>query len=254
MIKRDKIVKFCDEYLKVDTFTDYCYNGLQIEGKEDISKIVTGVSLSRQFIEKAIDEKADMIIVHHGLFKNQLGDPPRIIGIFKERIKLLIEHDINLCGYHLPLDAHPEIGNNISLARLLELTNLEHLISPYYGEIGYIGDLNKDMKFIDFVEYVDKTLHTKSFIIAAGNEWVKKIGIISGGSAIEYSEAYMQGADTYITGEIKENVVREVEETGMNFINAGHYNTEKLGVQNLGKLLSKKFNVEMRFIDIPCEI
>jgi len=254
MIKRDKIVKFCDEYLKVDTFTDYCYNGLQIEGKEYISKIVTGVSLSRQFIEKAIDEKADMIIVHHGLFKNQLGDPPRIIGIFKERIKLLIEHDINLCGYHLPLDAHPEIGNNISLARLLELTNLEHLISPYYGEIGYIGDLNKDMKFIDFVEYVDKTLHTKSFIIAAGNEWVKKIGIISGGSAIEYSEAYMQGADTYITGEIKENVVREVEETGMNFINAGHYNTEKLGVQNLGKLLSKKFNVEMRFIDIPCEI
>jgi len=254
MIKRDKIVKFCNEYLKADTFTDYCYNGLQIEGKEDISKIVTGVSLSRQFIEKAIDEKADMIIVHHGLFKNQLGDPPRIIGIFKERIKLLIERDINLCGYHLPLDAHPEIGNNISLARLLELTNLEHLISPYYGEIGYIGDLNKDMKFIDFVEYVDKTLHTKSFIIAVGNEWVKKIGIISGGSAIEYSEAYMQGADTYITGEIKENVVREVEETGMNFINAGHYNTEKLGVQNLGKLLSKKFNVEMRFIDIPCEI
>ena len=254
MIKRDKIVKFCNEYLKADTFTDYCYNGLQIEGKEDISKIVTGVSLSRQFIEKAIAEQADMIIVHHGLFKNQLGDPPRIIGIFKERIKLLIEHDINLCGYHLPLDAHPEIGNNISLARLLELTNLEHLISPYYGEIGYIGDLNKDMKFIDFVEYVDKTLHTKSFIIAVGNEWVKKIGIISGGSAIEYSEAYMQGADTYITGEIKENVVREVEETGMNFINAGHYNTEKLGVQNLGKLLSKKFNVEMRFIDIPCEI
>jgi len=254
MIKRDKIVKFCNEYLNADTFTDYCYNGLQIEGKENISKIVTGVSLSRQFIERAIDAKADMIIVHHGLFKSQLGDPPRIIGIFKERIKLLIEHDINLCGYHLPLDAHPEIGNNISLARLLELTNLKHLISPYYGEIGYIGNLNKDMKFIHFVEFVEKKLHTKSFTIAAGNEWVKKIGIISGGSAIEYSEAYMQGADTYITGEIKENVVREVEETGMNFINAGHYNTEKLGVKNLGKLISDNFNIEMKFIDIPCNI
>ncbi len=254
MIKREKIVKFCNEYLKVDTFKDYCYNGLQIEGKEDISKIVTGVSLSRQFIEKAIEEKADMIVVHHGLFKNQLGDPPRIIGIFKNRIKLLMQHDINLCGYHLPLDAHPEIGNNISLARLLKLINLEHLISPYYGEIGYIGDMKVEMKFIDFISYVNKMLHTQSFIIAAGHEWVKKVGIISGGSAIEYSEAFAQGADTFITGEIKENIVREVEETGMNFINAGHYNTEKLGIQNLGKLVSEKFNIQMKFIDIPCEV
>jgi dinuclear metal center YbgI/SA1388 family protein len=254
MIKRDKIVNFCNDYLKADTFTDYCYNGLQIEGKDDISKIVTGVSLSRQFIERAIEEKADMIIVHHGLFKNQLGDPPRIIGIFKERIKLLMQHDINLCGYHLPLDAHPEIGNNISLARLLKLINLEHLISPYYGEIGYIGEMKDEMKLSDFVAYVDKMLKTQSFTIAAGHEWIKKVGIISGGSAIEYSEAFEQGADTFITGEIKENIVREVEEIGMNYINAGHYNTEKLGIQNLGKLVSEKFNIEMKFIDIPCEV
>ncbi len=254
MVKRNEIVEFCNEYLKADTFNDYCHNGLQIEGRENISKIVIGVSLSRQFIEKAIDEEADMIIVHHGLFKNQLGDPPRIVGIFKERIKLLMEHDINLCGYHLPLDAHPEIGNNISLARLLELRNLEHLNSPYYGEIGYIGDLKENMKFIDFVAYVNTMLNTQSYILAAGHELVKKVGIISGGSSIEYSEAYKQGADTFITGDIKENIVREVEEIGMNFINAGHYNTEKLGIQNLGKLVSERFNVEMKFIDIPCEV
>ena len=254
MVKRNEIVKFCNEYLKADTFNDYCHNGLQIEGRENISKIVIGVSLSRQFIEKAIDEEADMIIVHHGLFKNQLGDPPRIVGIFKERIKLLMEHDINLCGYHLPLDAHPEIGNNISLARLLELRNLEHLNSPYYGEIGYIGDLKENMKFIDFLAYVNTMLNTQSYILAAGHELVKKVGIISGGSSIEYSEAYKQGADTFITGDIKENIVREVEEIGMNFINAGHYNTEKLGIQNLGKLVSERFNVEMKFIDIPCEV
>jgi len=254
MVKRNEIVEFCNEYLKADTFNDYCHNGLQIEGRENISKIVIGVSLSRQFIEKAIDEKADMIIVHHGLFKSQLGDPPRIVGIFKNRIKLLIEHDINLCGYHLPLDAHPEIGNNISLARLLELRNLEHLNSPYYGEIGYIGDLKENMKFIDFLAYVNTMLNTQSYILAAGHELVKKVGIISGGSSIEYSEAYKQGADTFITGDIKENIVREVEEIGMNFINAGHYNTEKLGIQNLGKLVSERFNVEMKFIDIPCEV
>ncbi len=254
MTNRNDIVKFCNEYLKADTFNDYCYNGLQIEGKEDISKIVTGVSLSKQFIKKAIDEKADMIIVHHGLFKNQLGDPPRIIGIFRDRIKLLLEHNINLCGYHLPLDAHPEIGNNISLARLLELHNIERLNSPFYGDIGYIGDLKKEMKFIEFVAYVDKMLNTNSYILAAGNEFVKKVGIISGGSSIEYSEAYGQGADTFIAGDIKENVVREVEEIGMNFINAGHYNTEKLGVQNLGKLVSETFKIWTKFIDVPCEI
>ena len=254
MVKRNEIVKFCNEYLKADIFSDYCYNGLQIEGRENISKIVTGVSLSRQFIKKAINENADMIIVHHGLFKNQLGDPPRIIGIFRDRIKLILENDINLCGYHLPLDAHSEIGNNISLARLLGLRHIERLNSPYYGEIGYIGDLKKKMKFIEFVAYVDKMLNTNSYILAAGHEFVKKIGIISGGSSIEYSEAYEQGADTFLAGDIKENIVREIEEIGMNFINAGHYNTEKLGVQNLGKLISDTFNIETEFIDIPCEI
>ncbi|MDP8226793.1 MAG: Nif3-like dinuclear metal center hexameric protein [Candidatus Celaenobacter polaris] len=254
MVKRNEIVEFCNEYLKADTFNDYCYNGLQIEGKENISKIVTGVSLSRQFIKKAIDEKADMIIVHHGLFKNQLGDPPRIIGIFRQRIKLILENNINLCGYHLPLDAHPEIGNNISLARLLELQNIERLNSPYYGEIGYIGEIKQKMKFEDFKKYIDKVIDTNSYILAAGHKFVKKVGIISGGSSIDYSIAFEKGADTFVTGDIKENVVREVEEIGMNFINAGHYNTEKLGVQNIGKLVSETFSLETKFIDIPCDV
>jgi len=254
MVKRNEIVEFCNEYLKADTFKDYCHNGLQIEGRENISKIITGVSLSKQFINKAIDENADMIIVHHGLFKNQLGDPPRIIGIFKDRIKILLEHDINLCGYHLPLDANPEIGNNISLARLLELHNIERLNSPFYGEIGYIGDLKKEMKFTEFVAYVDKMLNTNSYILATGHEFVKTIGIISGGSSIEYSSAFEKGADTFISGDIKENIVREIEEIGMNFINAGHYNTEKLGIQNLGKLISETFSLNVKFIDVPCSV
>ena len=254
MANRNKIIEFCNEYLKADTFNDYCYNGLQIEGREDISKIVTGVSLSKQFIKKAIDEKADMIIVHHGLFKNQLGDPPRIIGIFRDRIKLLLEHNINLCGYHLPLDAHPEIGNNISLARLLELQDIECLNSPFYGDIGYVGDVKDQITFAEFIKLIDNKLDTHSYIIAAGHEFVKKVGIISGGSSVEYSSAFEKGADTFISGDIKENVVREVEEIGMNFINAGHYNTEKLGVQNLGKLVSETFNINTKFVDIPCKI
>lgn len=254
MNNRDEIVQFCNDYLQVDKFTDFCYNGLQIEGKENVSKLVTGVSLSRQFIEKAIKEKADMLMVHHGLFKNQLGDPPRIIGIFKDRIKLIMEHNINLCGYHLPLDAHPEIGNNISLAHILELQDLERLVSPYYGEIGYTGNVEEAIDIDDFIQYVDSKLHTHSYAISAGNQKVKKVGIISGGSSQDYSIAYKNGADTFITGDIKENIVREVEEIGMNFVNGGHYNTEKLGIKNLGSLLAEKFKIKLIFIDIPCEI
>ncbi|MBN2017209.1 MAG: Nif3-like dinuclear metal center hexameric protein [Candidatus Cloacimonetes bacterium] len=254
MVKRDDIVQFCNECLQADTFKDYCYNGLQIEGKKEIESIVIGVSLSRRFIEKAIEENTDMIIVHHGLFKSQLGDPPRIAGIFRERIKLILDNDINLCGYHLPLDAHPEIGNNISLARLFELQNIETLHSPYYGEIGYIGELQNSMKFIDFVEFVDHKLHTNSYFLAAGPSVVSRIGIVSGGGSLEYSGALEKKADTFLTGEIRENIVREVEEYHINFINAGHYNTEKLGIKNLGTLLSEKYGIRIKFIDIPCSI
>ncbi|HEX37560.1 MAG TPA: Nif3-like dinuclear metal center hexameric protein [Candidatus Cloacimonetes bacterium] len=254
MVKRNEIVAFCNNYLEVEKFKDYCYNGLQIEGIEDISKIVTGVSLSKRLIDEAILENAEMLIVHHGLFKNQLGDPPRIVGIFKERIKLIIENGINLCGYHLPLDAHNEIGNNIELCRRLELLDIERLASPYYGDIGYVGLLKIPSPIEDFVLYVDKKLGTKSFVIAAGETTVRKVGVISGGSSSDYGEAFRMGADTFITGDIKENIVREVEELGINFINAGHYNTEKFGIRKLGALLKEEFDIPTKFIDIPNEI
>ncbi len=247
-IERQKIIKFCEDYLKVKDFEDYCINGLQVEGKEKISKIITGVSLSQRLIQEAINKKADMIMVHHGIFVNPIGSPPSIKGYTKGRLKMLLENNINLCGFHLPLDAHPEIGNNISLCKLLGVKKAK----PF--DVGYIGELEKEKDFRKFVSEVNQKLNIDALVIQAGPKKIKKIGIISGGASPEFVSAKEQGADTYICGDIREGVVRAIEESEINFINAGHYNTEKLGIQNLGKLVAKKFKVDVEFVDIPCEV
>ena len=248
-MERDKIVKFCEEYLKVKNFTDFCHNGLQVEGAAEITKIITGVTLSQKLIEAAIAEKAQMIIVHHGLFVKYLGDNPEIKGVWRNRLKMLLANDINLVGFHLPLDAHPEIGNNITICKLLGITlNTE----PF--DVGFIGELKKEIDFNNFVKLVDEKLNTKSYTINAGPKLIKKIGVISGGSSPDVHEIAAWGADTFLAGDIREQIVRAVEELNINFINAGHYNTETFGIKNLGDLLAKKFDLDVEFIDVPCEI
>lgn len=246
--KRDKIIEFCDEYLKVKDFEDGCFNGLQVEGKEDTSKIVTGVSLSKTLIEKALEKQADMIMVHHGFFKSDVPSPLKITGYRRGRLKMLLENDINLAGYHLPLDAHPLIGNNISLAKMLGLVKNK----PF--SIGFIGELPKEMDFEKFRKKVEEQLCTHSFVIKAGKKKVKKVGIISGGASSYFEEAHLVGADVFLTGDIWEEVVRKVEEVEMNYISVGHYNTEKDGIRNLGNMVAKKFKIEVEFVDVPNEV
>lgn len=247
-VNRNKIVKFCEEYLKVSDFKDYCVNGMQVEGKADVKKIVTGVSLSQKLVEKAIAKKADMIIVHHGLFVNPIGTPPQIKGFTKARLKLLLENDISLLGFHLPLDAHPVLGNNISLCKLFGIKKTKAF------SVGFYGELQSPVSFKKFADTVSEKLNSKVIAINEGIEKVKKIGVISGGASPHLSEAYEIGIDTFVCGDIREDTVRAIEELKMNFINAGHYNTEKLGVQNLGKLIAKKFKIEVEFVDIPCDV
>lgn len=246
--KRNEIVKFCQEILKVKDFQDYCHNGLQVEGKEQVKKIITAVSFSKKLMEKAIEKKADMLIVHHGIFGDQIGNPPVIKGIMKERIKLLLTHDISLLGFHLPLDAQSEFGNNISLCKLLGIRN------PKPFDVGFIGTLSRPITFKDFVKMVNEKLATRSYIISAGPEKVRSVAVVSGGSSPDALSAAEMGADTFVSGDVRESIVRAVEEAGINLINAGHYNTEKLGVQNLGQKVAKKFKVEVEFVDIPNEI
>lgn len=247
-VETKKIIKYLEDYLKVKDFEDYCKNGLQVEGAPKINKIITGVSLSQKLIKEAIKKKAKMIIVHHGIFKDLVSSPPVIKGVFKDRLKLILENNINFVGFHLPLDAHSKIGNNASLCNILGVKN----IKPF--DVGFIGNLGKEIDFNDFVNIVDNKLRTKSYIISAGSKKVKRVGIISGASSPDFEQAKELGADTFISGDVRESVVRAVEEVGINFINAGHYNTEKMGIQNLGSLIAKKFDVKVEFVDIPNEI
>ena len=244
-IEVKEIIKYLEDYLKVKDFDDSCANGLQIEGAPRVNKIVSGVSLSRKLIETAIKKKAKMIMVHHGVFNKNLPSPFQLKGVVRNRLKLLLENNINLAGFHLPLDAHPVIGNNAGLCELLGIKN----IKPFY--VGFVGDLAEPMKFSDFVELVNKKPETKSYAISAGHKIIKRVGIVSGGASREFVKAKEEGADTYMCGDICESVVRDVEEAQINYINAGHYNTEKLGIQNLGDLVAKKFGVKVEFIDVP---
>jgi len=246
---RNKIVKFCEEYLKVKDFKDFCHNGLQVEGAADVTKIITGVTISQKLIEAAISKKAQMIMVHHGLFVKYLGDMPEIKGVWRNRLKMLLANDINLVGFHLPLDAQPEIGNNISICRLLGITaNVQPI------DVGFIGELPKPMAFTDFVSLVKEKINPQVNALNGGNNMVKKIGVISGGASPDIHLIAEAGADTFLAGDIRESVVRPIEELQMNFINAGHYNTETFGIKNLGELVAKEFGVEVEFVDIPCEI
>ncbi|MEA1963318.1 MAG: Nif3-like dinuclear metal center hexameric protein [Patescibacteria group bacterium] len=249
-----KIIKYCEDYLDVDKFNDGCFNGLQVEGAKKIDKIIVGVSWSEKLIKEAIKKKARLIIVHHGIFKNDFGNKLQLKGFTKNRIKFLLENDINLAGFHLPLDAHRAIGNNISLIKLLKLKKTDVIDCPDYGEIGFIGEYKEAMKFEDFYNLVCDELETQPYVIPAGKKNVKRVGIISGGASPNFKEAAELGADTYICGDAREEVVRAVEETGINFINAGHYNTEKIGIQNLGKLIAKKFKIKVEFVDVPCDV
>jgi len=247
-VKRDKLIAFCDEYLKVADFEDKCFNGLQVEGKEDVAKIVTGVSLSKKLIEEALKLQADMIMVHHGFFSSEFPAPLHLTGYRRNRLKMILANDLNVAGYHLPLDAHPVIGDNISLCKKFGVKKTR----PF--SVGFIGELDREIDFERFRTLVEKQLCTQSFAMAGGKKKVKKVAVISGGDSPDLEPAALAGADVFVTGDVREDTVRRIEEVGIGFINAGHYNTEKEGIRNLGELVAKKFKIEAKFVDVPNDI
>ena len=248
-MNRDKIVSFCEQLLKPDKFKDGCYNGLQVEGSSNIKKICVGVTLTEQFIEEAIERKAQMLIVHHGFFKgdDNLGFL-RITNTRKKRLKLILENDLNVIGFHLPLDAHAQLGNNASICKLLGIKSIEPC------DVGFVGSLAQPVSFDKFLQQIEDKLVADVNFIHAGPDKVRKIGVISGGSSACLEEVYNHGADTFLCGELREHVYWQAQELKMNLINAGHYNTERLGVFNLGREIAKKFKLPVEFIETPCSI
>ena len=245
MIQRDELLSQFDELLQPSRFKDYGPNGLQVEGKQEIRHIVSGVTASRALIEAAIADGADAIFVHHGLFWR--GMDGRITGWMKERIRLLLAHDINLFAYHLPLDAHPELGNNAELGRVLGLR-----CDVTFGDqmLGMVGAANFDSPAA-LASHVQSVLgRDVTCVTGAEGRAIRKVAWCTGGAQGFFEGAIAAGADAFITGEISEPQAHLARETGTTFIAAGHHATERYGAPAVAAAVAQKLGLSHRFIEI----
>ena len=242
-MQRSVLEAYLDRYLDVGRFRDYCPNGLQVEGREDIARLVSGVTASVQFLEAAIDAGADAVLVHHGYFWR--GEDARVVGPRRRRIALLIEHDLSLFAFHLPLDAHEDVGNNAALARELGFT-----VSGRFGEqdIGMHGEV-REATLGDLAAHVEQRLRRKPLVVGDVSRPVRRVAWCTGAAQGYVEDAARLGVDAYLTGEISEQTVHFARESGIAFISAGHHATERYGVQALGAHLAERFALDHRFID-----
>ena len=244
-MKLDALNHYLNTLLQAERFSDYCPNGLQVEGKQEINKIVTGVTASMALLQAAHKANADAVLVHHGYFWR--GEALPIIGIKKRRIQFLLQHDINLFAFHLPLDAHAELGNNVMLAKRLGLT-----ITGRAGDkdMLLLAELNAPQTLQALVETIARKLQRTPQVIGDLSQAIKRIALCTGAAQGYIEQAVEAGADVYISGEISEQTVHVAIESGMSYISAGHHATERYGIQALGAHLAQKFDLQHQFIDI----
>jgi dinuclear metal center YbgI/SA1388 family protein len=246
---RDAIAEL-DRLLEPGRFRDYCPNGLQVPGRAEVARIATGVSASAELFERASSERADLLIVHHGLFWGS-GQMP-IDARMKHRLKLLFDADMSLAAYHLPLDAHPEVGNNALIAQALGADALEPFALHEGEPIGFVARFRGDgLDASALVARVAELTARTPLVFDAGPERVRGVAIVSGGSSDYLADAVAAGADAFLTGEPTERVMTEAREAGIHFVAAGHYATETFGVRRVGEHLSERFAVEHVFVDVP---
>jgi len=243
---RKQLELYLNDLLQTARFRDYCPNGLQVQGRESITHIVTGVTASLALIEAAIDARADAIVVHHGYFWK--GEDARIVGQKHARLKRLLANDLNLFAYHLPLDAHPELGNNAQLGALLGIEP-----KGRFGDddLGWIGELSEPTKLSAFAETVAARLNRAPLVIGEADRPVRTVGWCTGGAQGWFEAAVAAGVDVYLSGEASEQTTHLARESGVAYIGAGHHATERGGVRALGNHLAERFGVRHTFIDIP---
>ena len=244
-MQRAELDAYLEQYLEVAKFRDYCPNGLQVEGRISVDRLVTGVTASVALLEAAIAARADAVLVHHGYFWR--GEDARIVGTRRRRIGLLMAHDISLYAFHLPLDAHREVGNNVSLARVLGFT-----IAGRFGEqeLGLFGELDQRLTLGGLAGRVAERLDRDPLVIGDSSRPVTRIAWCTGAAQSYFEDAVRLGVDTYLTGEVSEQTVHLARESGVAFIAAGHHATERYGVEALGTHLAARFDIEHRFIDV----
>lgn len=240
---------YLDGLLRVNELSDYCPNGLQVEGKCNIRKIVTGVTASQALIDKAIDVNADAILVHHGYFWK--GETQVITGMKKKRIAALLANDINLYGYHLPLDVHPEYGNNRQLGDLLQVENIRAATQIKPVGVVMLGELSEPMSASTLQEQLQQLLGRQVLVETTEGSTLKSIAWCTGGGQGFIESAVELGVDGFITGEVSEQTIHTAREMNMSFFAAGHHATERYGIKALGEHIRDHFAIDVEFIDIP---
>lgn len=243
-----KLANKLDQFLEIHQFKDYCPNGLQIEGREQVKKVVTGVTANQALIDAAIVHNADAILVHHGFFWK--GEAQQIVGMKYNRIKALIENGINLYAYHLPLDVHPELGNNKQLAELLNIIDRRPLEPWDKRSVGRVGKFENAITPPALVESITQQLQRAPLWIDGGKPEIKTIAWCTGGGQDYITIAAEQGIDAFISGEISERTTHIAKEMGIHYFAAGHHATERYGVKALGEWLAAEMDLDVIFIDI----
>lgn len=247
-----ELVKLINEELQPWQFKDYCPNGLQVEGSDQINKVVTGVTACLDLIDKAVELKADAILVHHGYFWR--GEDAVITGMKRRRIELLLENEISLLAYHLPLDAHALMGNNAQLAKLMGWQIAGGLEPGARFPIGNWGTTNTPVTLDELGQDIQTKLGRQPLLISGGDHEIKTIGWCTGAAQSMIDKALDTGTDAFVSGEISESTVHFARENGIHYISAGHHATERYGIQALAEWLVEKTGIEHEFVDIDSPV
>lgn len=248
MAARQELVSYLDELLQVERFQDYAPNGLQVEGRPEIRRLMTGVTASQALLDEAVAWRADALLVHHGYFWK--GEDVRVTGMRARRLRTLLEAGINLLAYHLPLDAHPELGNNAQLAGRLGLKLEGTFATGTALDLGYLGSLPEPESLQAFARRVADALRREPLAVPGGEHAVRKVAWCTGAAQGFIDMAADQGVDLYLSGEISEPTVHVARERGLHYLSAGHHATERYGAQALGGHLAERFGLTHRFVDV----
>ncbi|OIQ86616.1 putative GTP cyclohydrolase 1 type 2 [mine drainage metagenome] len=244
-MKLIELLDYTGQLLQVERYRDYCPNGLQVAGRPDVGSIVSGVSASMALLEAAAENGADMVLVHHGYFwKNE---QPCVTGIKRARLKYLLERDINLVAYHLPLDAHPQLGNNAQLARMLGIE-----VDGWFGEQSLVahGRLAEPVTLAAFGRKIAQALGREPLLVGEAGSSIRRVAWCTGAAQDALEQAVEMGVDAFVTGEVSERTVHLARESGVAFIAAGHHATERYGVQALGEHLANRYGIRHRYVEI----
>lgn len=254
MLTHSELDHYCAELLNIATFNDYCPNGLQVQGRREIKTLVTGVTACQALLDRAIELNADAVMVHHGYFWK--GEASSVTGMKYQRLSALLKNDVNLFAYHLPLDAHPELGNNAQLGRLLGFVpeEAETRCDPLVW-FGAASAQNEAVSAKEIEKRIESALGRKPLHIAPNDDKpIKRIAWCTGAAQSYFEQVIAAGADAFISGEISEPTVHIARELGAHYFAAGHHATERYGVKALGEHLAERFSLKHHFVDIDSPV